>query len=751
MSDLEYFKALNDYDEIKDYLDTDNSDYVPPELPAFVPDYSTSIIVDNIPSTTPDKVQKLTQAILKIYRQISPSLKESDVFMPLNEEAGVTYGFCAIMFNSSEEAETAIKTTQGFDGLSKKNPFRVSLYSDLDKYAAISDTYVSPEPPAFKPRPDSSAWLKDPQCRDQFVIRHSGETEISWMNTTGEEPTMVYAGEREKVGGKVWCESYVSWSPQGTYLATFHTPGVKLWGSVDFEAQGRFMHPGVEEMEFSPCESYMVSYRFNPNVRNANPEEAIIVWDVRNGTKLRAFPLNDPLDVGFQVQATVPDDKGGKKERVIRGRIESRSIEDRVVKFVVMEGNTRHELTRDKIEPLQDPDRLKWSADGKYLAKIGVDKIQVYELPSMTLLDKKSVAAKDVLDFAWSPRSNLISYWSPAVGNHPALVNVLRIPDRVDVCSRKLFDVSGCRMVWQNDGEYLCVYMTKIQGKKKTFVLMFFRITETGVPVEQLELSENVLSVTWEPSGDRVAIAHGEPRTPSISFYSMSGVSSKAATKGRKELSSLFTITGVQCNEVIWSPAGGIVALKYQAPDCCMFQLHDVDTNVSLASRRHDRGNRLVWDPSGRYIASCTITPLRAAAARGQPDDGFVVYTFQGNMLCQVRKERLFQFQWRPRPKNLLSPEEKKKVIKNLKKYEKLFDKEDRQRRQELQQEMLSTRRRTAEEFLARLSRNKAAVAALKRLRVAIRDGYDSDDDRNYDIDVHSEEVIISTREQVIQ
>jgi translation initiation factor 3 subunit B len=186
----------------------------------------------------------------------------------------------------------------------------------------------------------------------------------------------------------------------------------------------------------------------------------------------------------------------------------------------------------------------------------------------MVLLEKRSIPAKDVLDFVWSPKSNMISYWSPAVANYPAMINIIKIPDRTDLCSRKMFDVSDGRMVWQNEGDYLCVHMTKIQGKKKSFVLMFFRVREVGVPVEQLELTEPILNVSWEPSGDRLVIMYGEARAPSISFYSMSG--SKAAStvsKGpvvaavRQELTLLFTKTGTQCNEIIWSPAGGVAAL----------------------------------------------------------------------------------------------------------------------------------------------------------------------------------------------
>ena len=52
-----------------------------------------------------------------------------------------------------------------------------------------------------------------------------------------------------------WTETYVRWSPRGTYLATLHKQGVALWGGPEFERQGRFGHNGVQMIDFSPCET----------------------------------------------------------------------------------------------------------------------------------------------------------------------------------------------------------------------------------------------------------------------------------------------------------------------------------------------------------------------------------------------------------------------------------------------------------------------------------------------------------------
>jgi translation initiation factor 3 subunit B len=79
------------------------------------------------------------------------------------------------------------------------------------------------------------------------------ETIVNWCERMA-PPTQCYGGEREKQQGKAWVELYVTWSPQGTYLASLHIPGIALWGGEHFEKQGRFAHSKVKVIEFSPCE-----------------------------------------------------------------------------------------------------------------------------------------------------------------------------------------------------------------------------------------------------------------------------------------------------------------------------------------------------------------------------------------------------------------------------------------------------------------------------------------------------------------
>jgi translation initiation factor 3 subunit B len=46
-------------------------------------------------------------------------------------------------------------------------------------------------------------------------------------------------------------------------------------------------------------------------------------------------------------------------------------------------------------------------------------------------------------DFEWSPAEPLLAAYTQEVGDRPANVQLIRIPDRVNVRTKQLFNVSG--------------------------------------------------------------------------------------------------------------------------------------------------------------------------------------------------------------------------------------------------------------------------------------------------------------------
>ena len=61
-------------------------------------------------------------------------------------------------------------------------------------------------------------WLMDAEAADQYSVIHSGGEQVSIYSNSIPDAIEVQTRPR-------WTETYVKWSPLGTYLATFHTRG----------------------------------------------------------------------------------------------------------------------------------------------------------------------------------------------------------------------------------------------------------------------------------------------------------------------------------------------------------------------------------------------------------------------------------------------------------------------------------------------------------------------------------------------
>lgn len=219
----------------------------------------------------------------------------------------------------------------------------------------------------------------------------------------------------------------MAFSPLGTFIATLHRPGVRLWGGSSWKEQGRFAHPLAKLIDFSPCENYLVTWSNDPiqvpenapqGPQYFSPDDEgnnLAVWDLKSGHLLRTFFTEN----------TGPD--GAKRQ-------------------------------------MQWP-ALKWSPDDKFVARLTPGQmISVHELPSMYLHGKKSLKIEGIVDFEWCPqgdkdkedadkdatgtkgakkaRENMLVYWTPEVANQPARVTLLSFPSREVLRQKNLFNVT---------------------------------------------------------------------------------------------------------------------------------------------------------------------------------------------------------------------------------------------------------------------------------------------------------------------
>jgi translation initiation factor 3 subunit B len=367
------------------------------EEPQLDTSFKETIIVDGLPVVPAEKREKLINVIRKFFSQVGTI---TTLTMPQGPDNS-SLGFAFIEFSSEAEANAAIARANGYK-LDKSHTFIVNAFDDYSKYSKVPDEEVEFTPPEFTPSENVHSWLMDENARDQYVCRYNDETEIWWNDPTKPNQEPAYAR-------KNWSDSYVSWSPRGTYLATFHRLGIMLWGGASWKKLLKLNHGGVKLIDFSPCERFVVTW--SPETDQAN---AVIVWDVTTGQKMRSF------------QGSKPD------------------------------------------EQMEWP-VFRWSHDDQFFARLGDDCIYVYESVSMKLIkdrqDKRSSVKVDgVRQFLWSPTDNIVSLWVPEHTNNPAKVVLMELPSRNELRQKNLFSVADLRMTWHDQGHFLCV---KVVGSRQ--------------------------------------------------------------------------------------------------------------------------------------------------------------------------------------------------------------------------------------------------------------------------------------------
>ncbi|CAK5280263.1 unnamed protein product [Mycena citricolor] len=586
------------------------------------------VVVDGVPIIDRSKLDKLVAKISKEFSKKGVPIKVDDIFMPWEEGKDKSQGFLFLEFKTADDASLAIAAMNNhpFDS---KHTFKVNRFTDIEHFQDFDETYVEPEEEEYVPREHLRAWLADPQGRDQFITYRGEDVEIHWHGKPSQSELAMKPDWKDFL--------YVAWSPVGTFVATLHRQGVRLWGGNSWKPQQRFAHPLVKLIDFSPCEQYVVTWSNEAIVvpdgapqgpQYLSPDDEgnnLAVWDIKSGHLLRTFStVNDSEPPAARKQMQWP--------------------------------------------------ALKWSPDDKYVARATPGQmISVYELPSMGLEGKKSIKIEGVVDFEWCPsgdkdredaekdsqaaangagakvakkaRENMLAYWTPEVANQPARVTLLGFPSRTILRQKNLFNVSECKLFWQNQGDFLCVKVDRHTKTKKSIFcnLEIFRVREKDYPVEVVELKDTVTDFSWEPKGERFAIVstndpnYGNPGPgitikTDISFYQLDHGS------GKNDFKLLRTLPNRTSNAIRWSPRGRHVVLATVGSSSkSELEFWDLDFNIDDTFRREGQqvskeewgsGIQLLgtgdhyaltdveWDPSGRYLATSASSWTHTVCSR---------------------------------------------------------------------------------------------------------------------------------------
>lgn len=642
------------------------------------------VVVDGAPIAPEAKVPILIKVLKKLFNTVGEVVEgDEGVYMPL--EDGKSKGYLFVQFKTAEMADAAIKQLHG-KKLDQKHRLLVNRLLDIEKYGAegnVSNEFVEPEIPPFKSHGYIKSWLQDEQGRDQFALHFSETVGVYW-NKKKNDPEPVIDPR------KGFTSKYAKFSPKGKYLFSIHPQGVQSWGGDGFQSINKFIHNQVRLIDFSPNEKFLVTLSPLPITYPDNPAEQahfpfgpeseghkLVIWDLETSEPVRTFALPPHLE--------------GQK---------------------------------DMPWPL-----VKWSHDDKYCARQGPGALAVYETPSFQLIDKKLIKIDDIMDFEWAPAGvhlsgsrsehgeHVLSYWTPESSNQTARVALMQIPSRQVLRTINLFQVSDCKMHWQDESKFLCVKVDRHTKSGKTIFsnLEFFKVTEKDIPVEKLELKDVVINFAWEPRSERfVTISRLDDGSinPSIPKNTISFFAPVTQIKGRVTYTNYTKVaeyTDRHSNTVFWSPKGKYIVVATVAKTNGELEFFDssfeedkpsnnkksTGTVKLLRSEKFGGMTNLSWDPSGRFVAAWSSIWLHSI------ENGYKLFEFTGNLLRDDSIDHFKEFIWRPRPASLLNAADRKKVRKNLREYSAQFDEADAMEADAATRDAILARRRALEEWRA--------------------------------------------------
>ncbi|KEG03642.1 eukaryotic translation initiation factor 3 subunit B, putative [Plasmodium vinckei vinckei] len=620
------------------------------------------VTILGIPKVEEEKHSRLAEVLKKLFiRHLSAKISDSSIMnikihMPVDNEKK-TKGICFVTFHDSFQANEAVKVLNKLK-LDAKHLLTASKMDDIENIIN-RDERVMPINVVGFTREKIRWWLYDEKCREQFIVRYDSHFEVHWLDPLEKEPQLIYTTFKKNAPF-----SSVQWSNQGSYLVSFHNPGIALWGGDNFEKLIRLQHKSVKDISFSPNENYVLTWDGTPaSLRN---EKSICIWRVITGKLLRSFitPEYSP---------------------------------------------------REKIFP-----HFLWSPDDKYIACIGKQKeVYIYELPSMLLLEdreKKRTPLKYsvVKEFDWSPVDNIVSIWIPETNNTPGTLILVEIPSRKELVSRKIYDVSQASIHWQSKGDYLCLKTTIVKkigkkGKKEHTQLEIFRMREKNIPVDNIQIEGvKTKQFHWEESNsNRFALIVRDEATSrqQIRFYK---ILNKGTTRNVK-WTSTFDINN-QMNFMKWSPQGTFFILASLLSEGMLYFcfLNSNDEVEVIHKDEHLLVNSVAWSNCGRYLVT-SVSNLSGISSSNYKEEnsetGFYIWTFQGRCLMTVKKPSFYQFFFRPHPKSLFSDKLKIDIKNNLKDYSKKFDVIDEKIRNSKKNQLISERKNVENSFNEKLEK----------------------------------------------
>jgi len=730
-------------ERVSHHVDLDKDFYdMEPEIQreTFLEDIDGILVFTNLPKVKGERYQMLFRAVRKKLAERDVVWDEDieDFLMPVGDEPqeisennppkGKTHGLAFVEFKNSEKANRILNELNGvkFD---KNRNWSIQRWKDWLDSENIEEEFVPPSFEDFQSSEPVRQWLEDEEGRDQFLVRWLDrdvhKTALYWGDHRrgGMDLVTDFGPTIARIGKQVFCVRQAEFSPLGSYILTRHDVGLKIWsqGRDNFwNEHCKLAHSGVSLWEWSPQENFLVT--FNADDEGDREDEEVIFWSLETGQQMRRFHPGYArhVDLYWPYFRFSADD-------AYFGWLQS----------------------------------SMYKSDPENCTKAHADKITLFQTSDFRKIAKRSLqtTGRGIRRLEFNPCRNFLAY---VTTNKDCVdVTIITVPGR-DIVGRHSYSqpIKGIQLIWHPNGNYLCVKVTKLKKKRKgkkddiridSYDLTIFNCnyeskvgTMPKFPNTSLGKA-GVLDIKWEPTAPRMCVLQRKESTGGTRIR-LFDISSRVKERFEQGACPNWSY---DLNQIHWSPTGRHLVLS-NSNDRIFF---DADYE-KYVHQVHSSAEDLQWDPSGRFVISIVATDMDddEKDEYGATDNAWVMYNFQGDVIAQQQYKGfqskdnscLYSFQWRPRPKSLLSDDEKLKIKRNLKQDHWVeFEKADIRIRTERSSAEVKERLLKQEDWQDIFAALQERGQFFQDRRRELRGGIDSEDEDEFEIEETTEEEVI--------
>ena len=596
------------------------------------------IVVYGLPNVIPDKHESFAALLKKL---VEPQLKGERVKVRLvpNSEGLATAAFIECQTVRSAEAALLFFNHKR---ITKVDTVYASRWEDFD--ISVPEEYVdSADEDALNGAAESGSltntFLLDEQARPQLIVKGGSgssayDVEMFWFDIKNYEPRLIRkpnAQDRDDPC-RQWTEVerrmkkllpgipnlLPCWSPQGTYLVSLHSDGIKLWGGSGMHLLGHFIKEDIESYSFSPCEKYLL---LSSSLQHH-------FYTVSTGKLIKS--IQSPAKDWSQFSFSACDTYVG-----FLMRVSEKKEGDVWVNYSCV------------VYRASDMTRL-CSAEGSKTTTFTVSfKGDIESTPS----------------FAWSPIADdvfaLCFEGDQTIGWSTQVMRVVEDRDNsvsfIPIVKRNMIQVDKVAMSWHPQGTFLGLKKLK-NGVSQKFTIL--HISRTLGSSDEMNFDKEVRRFNWQPCGSKYAVLlkpAGKADSTAKTHFAVYSVEKPA----HKQLIS----QPCEAQFLYWNSKGNrCVALNSLTSKLYFFSVEE-NAVTFLTENDHQQVGHLEWDPSGRFC--CTWT----SALDVQMDNKYIMFNVNGEKVFEKKMDTLSHIAFRPLPRPILTADELKQVKMNLPKW----------------------------------------------------------------------------------